>query len=121
VRFRGRVSDTERDAAYARAAVYICTSAHEGFCAPLVEAMARGLPVVAHDAGAVAETLGGAGLVIPGADAALTAEALQAVLDRADVRAALAARATRRLDELRPAAVEARIVAALEPLIGRVA
>jgi glycosyltransferase involved in cell wall biosynthesis len=121
VRFRGRVGDAERDEAYARAGVYICTSAHEGFCAPLVEAMAQGLPVVAHDAGAVAETLGGAGLVIPDADAALTAEALQAVLEDARVRAALAARASRRLAELEPSAVEPRILAALEPLIGAVA
>lgn len=118
VRFRGRVSDAERDTAYARAGVYLCTSAHEGFCAPLVEAMARGLTVVAHDAGAVAETLGGAGLVIPDADTALTAEALQAVIENADLRAALTARATRRLAELAPAAVEPRILAALEPLIG---
>lgn len=120
VRFRGRVSDAERDAAYARAGVYLCTSAHEGFCAPLVEAMARGLPVVAHDAGAVAETLGGAGLVIPDADPALTAEALQAVIEDDPLRATLAARASRRLAELHPSAVEPRILAALEPLIGAV-
>jgi glycosyltransferase involved in cell wall biosynthesis len=118
VRFRGRVSDAERDAAYAGAGVYLCTSAHEGFCAPLVEAMARGVPVVAHDAGAVAETLGGAGLVIPRADAALTAEAVEVVLDEPGVSDALAERAARRVAELAPSAVEQRVLAALAPLIG---
>lgn len=117
VRFRGRVSDAERDAAYAAAGVYVCTSAHEGFCAPLVEAMARGLPVVAHDAGAVAETLGGAGLVVPKADAAVTAAALETVLTRADVRATMAHRAGERLRALAPAVVEPQILAAVRPLL----
>lgn len=118
VRLRGRVSDTERDRAYAEAGAYLCTSAHEGFCAPLVEAMARGLPVVAHDAGAVAETLGGGGLVVPAGDAALTAEAAQAVLQGTDVRRALAGGAARRLRELAPAAVEPQVLAAARELVG---
>lgn len=117
VTFHGRVSDAQRDAIYERAGVYLCTSAHEGFCAPLVEAMSRGLAVVAHDAGAVSETLDGGGLVIPRADAALTAEALEAVLTRADVRRLIAGGARRRLHDLRPAAVEPLILDALAPLL----
>ena len=39
-------------------------SEHEGFCAPLLEAFQFDLPVMAFDAGAVAETLGGAGILI---------------------------------------------------------
>ncbi|MEQ8833898.1 MAG: glycosyltransferase [Miltoncostaeaceae bacterium] len=118
VHLRGRVGDRERDAAYDRAAVYLCTSAHEGFCAPLVEAMARGLPVVAHDAGAVAETLGGAGLVVPAGDAALTAEAIEAVCDDAGLRAGLRARAGARLGRLAPAAVAPRVLAAVREVFG---
>jgi glycosyltransferase involved in cell wall biosynthesis len=117
VRLRGRVSDAERDRAYASAGAYLCMSEHEGFCAPLVEAMARGLPVVARDAGAVAETLGGAGLVVPGRDPALAAEALACVLTDAAVRRALAARAEGRLEELAPERVERALVAALTPLL----
>jgi glycosyltransferase involved in cell wall biosynthesis len=117
VRFHGRVSDADRDRAYAGAGAYLCMSEHEGFCAPLVEALGRGLPVVARDAGAVAETLGGAGLVLHGRDAALAAEALAAVLTGPDLRAELAARAARRLAELAPERVEAAMAAALEPLL----
>ena len=51
-----------------RADVYLSMSVHEGFCAPLIEALAHGVPVVARGAGAVPETLGGAGLVLDDAD-----------------------------------------------------
>ena len=44
-----------------------CSSAspsHEGFCIPLLEAMRPSLPIVAFAAGAVPETLGGAGILL---------------------------------------------------------
>ncbi len=117
MRLAGRVSDEERDRAYASAGVYLGMSEHEGFCAPLLEALAQGLPVVARGAGAVPETLGGAGVVLPGSDPALAAEALAHVLGDLELRRELAARAARRLAELAPAAVEERIAAALAPLL----
>ncbi|TML54157.1 MAG: glycosyltransferase, partial [Actinobacteria bacterium] len=66
--FTGRISAEARDAWYRRAHVYLSMSVHEGFCAPLVEALAHGVPVVARGAGAVPETLQGAGLVLDGDD-----------------------------------------------------
>lgn len=117
VRFRGRVSDDERDAAYARAGAYISMSAHEGFCAPLLEAASHGLAVVARGAGAVGETLGGAGIVLPSGDCALAAEALAAVLTDAALRRTLRTRATERIAELSPAVVERRIVETVRPLL----
>ena len=68
VHFTGKISAEARNALYLRADVYLSMSAHEGFCAPLIEALAHGVPVVARSAGAVPETLGGAGLVLDGAD-----------------------------------------------------
>ena len=65
VTFHGMVTDAERDALYARCGVMCLMSWHEGFCAPLVEAMRAGAPVVAVDAGAVAETLDGGGPLAP--------------------------------------------------------
>ncbi len=67
-------------------------SHHEGFCAPLVEAMRAGAPVVARDVGAMAETLGDGGIVVPDGDPRLAAEALAAVLGDAALRAAPARR-----------------------------
>jgi len=118
VRFHGMVGDAERDRLYRQSAAYLCTSEHEGFCAPLIEALAAGLPVVARDAGAVRETLGGAGLVLPVGDAPVVAEALHCVLMHDNVRAALALRAQRRLAELEPERVESMLHAALAPILG---
>lgn len=116
VQFTGPVSDAERDDLYARAGAYLCMSEHEGFCAPLVEAMAAGVPVVARRAGAVPETLGGAGLVIE-PDLLLAAEALREVTSSVTTRRLLRAAAGRRLTELRPEAVRERLRAALDPLL----
>jgi glycosyltransferase involved in cell wall biosynthesis len=38
--------------------VFLCCSRHEGFCVPVIEAQAAGLPVIAVKAGALQETLG---------------------------------------------------------------
>ena len=59
VTFAGHASDATVAAAYAQADVLVVTSEHEGFCVPVTEAMAIGLPVVAYAQGAVAA--GGAG------------------------------------------------------------
>lgn len=64
VTLAGGVSDEALEAHFAAADVFVCLSAHEGFCFPLVEAMARDLPVVAWDAGAVGDTAGDAAVVL---------------------------------------------------------
>jgi glycosyltransferase involved in cell wall biosynthesis len=116
--FTGAISSEARDAWYARADAYISMSVHEGFCAPLVEALAHGVPVVARGAGAVPETLGGAGLVLDGADLPLVAEALHELASSPPTRNALYDVADRRLAELRHDVLAPRIRAALAPLLG---
>lgn len=64
VRIAGVVAAAVLSAYYESADVFVCTSEHEGFCVPIVEAMSRGVPVVAFDAAAVGETVGGAGVVV---------------------------------------------------------
>jgi glycosyltransferase involved in cell wall biosynthesis len=118
VHFTGPISSEARDAWYGNADVYLSMSVHEGFCAPLVEALAHGVPVVARGAGAVPETLGGAGLVLDGDDLPLVAEALHELASPTATRTALLQAAESRLAELRPAALAPRIHAAIEPLLG---
>lgn len=118
VRFTGWVPEEDLAVAYRGAHAYLCMSAHEGFCAPLVEAMAHRVPVVARDAGAVRETVGGAGLVVE-RDLPLAAEALAEVVGGEDTRRALADAAARRLRELAPDLVAARLRAALAPVLAR--
>jgi glycosyltransferase involved in cell wall biosynthesis len=115
--FTGPISRRARDAWYEQADVYLSMSVHEGFCAPLVEAMAYGAPVVARRAGAVPETLGDAGLAIDGDDLPLFAEAVHEVVSSARIRAALGDAAAQRLEELTPEAVAQRIREALAPIV----
>ncbi len=65
----GRVSDEDLAAAYRGADVFVMPSVHEGFCLPVIEAMAHGLPVVAARAGALPETVSDAGLTFAADDA----------------------------------------------------
>ena len=115
--FTGAISSEGRDSWYRRADVYLSMSVHEGFCAPVIEALAHGVPVVARAAAAVPETLGDAGVLIEGDDLPLTAEALHELVSSQSTRRALAAAAEARLAELRPEAIVPRIRAALYPLL----
>jgi glycosyltransferase involved in cell wall biosynthesis len=85
--FTGPVSDEELAVYYRRAAVYISLSEHEGFCAPLVEAMAADVPVLAYAAAAVPETLGGAGVQFAPKDLEYAAELAGALAFDDDLRA----------------------------------
>ena len=115
--FTGPISSRARDAWYEQADVYLSMSVHEGFCAPLVEAMAHGAPIVARGAAAVPETLGNAGLAIDGDDLPLFAEAVHEVVSSARTRAALSEAAAQRLEELSPQAVAPLIREGLAPIL----
>jgi glycosyltransferase involved in cell wall biosynthesis len=115
--FTGPISSEARNGWYRRADVYLSMSVHEGFCVPLIEAMAHGVPVIARDAGAMPETLGGAGLVLDGGDLPLVAEALHELTSSRSTRTVLFDAADRRLAELRPDVLAPRIRSALAPLL----
>ena len=78
--FTGPVPDEELALYYRHAAVYISLSEHEGFCAPLVEAMAMDVPILAYAETAVPETLGGAGVSFRPKDLEYAAELLGALI-----------------------------------------
>ncbi len=95
---------------YADADVFVCLSQHEGFCIPLLEAMHAGTPVVALDAGAVGETLGAAGLLVPSARPATVAAAVARVTGDPALASRLVDAGHRRLDDFAPARVRRRFV-----------
>jgi glycosyltransferase involved in cell wall biosynthesis len=115
--FTGQILSAARDAWYRYADVYLSMSVHEGFCAPLIESLAHGLPVVARAAGAAPETVGGAGLVLDGDDPAVVAESVDAAASSQSTREALFDAAGDRLSELWPAVLAPRIHSALAPLL----
>ena len=102
---------------YRAADVLVCLSDHEGFGVPLVEAMAAGLPVVAFDAGAVGETLGGAGVLLGDKSPASVAAAVRRVLGDEALRCGLVAAGRRRAAELHPGRAAAAYADALAPLL----
>ncbi len=102
---------------YRAADVLVCLSDHEGFGVPLVEAMGAGLPVVAFDAGAVGETLGGAGVLLGDKSPASVAAAVRRVLGDEALRRGLAAAGRRRAAELGPDRAAAAYAEALAPLL----
>ena len=74
---------------------FLVMSEHEGFCVPIVEAMAHGTPVVAYASCAVSDTVGDAGVLIHGLDYGHYAAALELIFTRAQVRDAVIARQRR--------------------------
>ena len=95
--FTGAVPDEELAVYYRHAAVYISLSEHEGFCVPLLEAMAADVPVLAYAAAAVPDTLGGAGVQFAPKDLEYAAELLGALAFDDDLRARVVAGQRRRL------------------------
>ncbi len=114
--FTGQVTDDELASEYARATVLCCLSDHEGFGMPLIEAMARGLPVVAFGSTAVPETVGDGGLVLPTKDPATVATALDRVMSSADLAARLVEAGRRRAASFTPQAAIDSFLDALERL-----
>ena len=114
--FTGPVPDEELAVYYRHAAVYISLSEHEGFCVPLLEAMAADVPVLAYAAGAVPDTLGGAGVQFAPKDLEHAAELLGALTFDDDLRAQVLAGHRRRLADFGDARVTRDLVALIHTL-----
>jgi len=116
--FTGQVTQADLIAAYRSADAFLCLSEHEGFCVPLLEAMHFRLPVLAFDAGAVKETMGGGGILFDHKDPRVIAEALELAVREGPFRQAVLASQTRTLEAAKAvdfgALLERHIEAALE-------
>jgi len=112
----GSVSQRELATLYRGARAFISMSDHEGLGIPPLEAMAFGVPVVAKGAGAIPETVGNAGLVLPSdASPALAAEALYEVISSEPTREKLIAAGLARVAQMQDLSSHER---AAEALIG---
>jgi glycosyltransferase involved in cell wall biosynthesis len=97
--FTDGVSHDELLACYESAHVFVSMSEHEGFGVPLVEAMLKGVPVVAWAGTAVGETLGHAGLQFEDQDIATFAEAAALLAKPGPAREGILAGQRRRVQD----------------------
>ncbi len=116
--FTGPVPDEDLAAFYRWADVYVSLSEHEGFCVPLLEAMSADVPVLAYAAGAVPETLGGAGVLFSPKDLEFAAEMMGMLVYDRQVREAVIAGQRRRLADFATDRIERRLHEALAPFTG---
>lgn len=111
--FVGAVPDHELAAYYRAASVYLSLSEHEGFCVPLLEAMAMDVPVLAYAAGAVPDTMGGAGVTFRPKDLEYAAELVAMLAYEDAVRAPIIEGQRRRVAEFGEEAIEKGLAAML--------
>lgn len=97
--FAGEVSDSVLKAHYLAADVFLITSEHEGFCVPLVEAMAMKVPVVAYDSSAIPETIGKSGIIWKERNPYLLAESVHRIVSDEAIGFALRAMGWQRFEQ----------------------
>jgi glycosyltransferase involved in cell wall biosynthesis len=118
--FVDNATDAELKAFYQCAAVFVLASEHEGFCVPLVEAMALRVPIVAYGTSAVPYTIGDAGLVWDELDPFLLAQSIAVVVGDAAVRRQLIERGWHRYQEhFTNQRLGRDFLRALQPLLAR--
>jgi glycosyltransferase involved in cell wall biosynthesis len=100
VHFVGAVGPGQGFGGYYRAAdAFVCLSEHEGFCIPLLEAMAFDLPVLAYRSTGVPDVMGGSGLLINAKRYEVIAELIEMLVRDEELRNRVVAGQRRRLEE----------------------
>jgi len=90
--FVDQVSDEDLVLLYNAVDLYVCSSFLEGFCHPILEAMACGTPVISSNAGSLPEVAGDAALLVSPDRAEPFAQAILAVLEDRGRREQMSAR-----------------------------
>ncbi|MEX2195835.1 MAG: glycosyltransferase [Thermoleophilaceae bacterium] len=119
VQLTGPVSDEELGRRYAGASVFLTLSEHEGFCVPLLEAFAAGVPVVARPVGGMPEVGGDAVLWAQDDDVAVVAELLELAVRDEDLRGELIRRGRARLEEFAYERTAEKLRAAVDAALSR--
>lgn len=97
--FTGHISFPEILAYYRIATTFVCMSEHEGFCVPLVEAMFFDIPIIAYDAAAISDTLGGSGVLLDDNSPEFTAAVIDRVVHDKELREYIIEGQRRRLED----------------------
>ena len=97
--FTGEVSNEALKSYYLVADALLMTSKHEGFCVPLVEAMALKVPIVAYGSTAIPETAQDAAVVWDKRDPYLMAQSIDFLQRNEEARMELVYRGSRRYED----------------------
>lgn len=116
VHFTGALPQASVNACYASADLFLCMSEHEGFCIPLIESMVNDVPVMAYAAGAVPETLDGAGILFNEKRFDMVAEMIGRVVRDGALRQGVIEQQRARLARYKSMKIETELRLALEPL-----
>ena len=114
VELPGPVPDADLRARYAVADVFVTLSEHEGFCVPLLEAFAAGVPVIARPVGGMPEVGGDAVLWAEDDDLGVVAELMHLAVTDEGLRAELIRRGRARLEEFAYERTAAKLRAAVD-------
>lgn len=118
VELAGSIGPREGLGGYYRAATaFVCLSEHEGFCVPLLEAMAFDVPVIAFKSTGVPSALGEAGLQLADKRYDVVSEAIELVHTDRVMRERLIEIQRRRLSDFSPEHVAAQLQACLQTML----
>jgi len=92
----GYVTDSELDALYANASLFVYPSIYEGFGLPILEAMKHGCPVVTTNVSSLPEVAGEVGLLTPPDDTESIASSIEKALSNGCLRRKMIAQGYRR-------------------------
>jgi len=113
----GHVRFEEMLAYYRTADAFVCLSEHEGFCVPLLEAIFFDVPVIAYNAAAVADTLGGSGVLLEQKDPVFVASVIERVLNDKTLREGIVQTQRERLLDFAYDRVAAQYSAAIQEFL----
>lgn len=118
VELAGSIGSREGLGGYYRAATaFVCLSEHEGFCVPLLEAMAFDVPVIAFKSTGVPYALGEAGLQLDDKRCDIVSEAIELVHTDQVLRNHLIEHQRRRLPDFSQKRVAAQLQICLSALL----
>ena len=114
--FTGHIRFDELLAVYQLGDLYLSMSEHEGFCLPLIESCYFRVPIIAYDAGAISETLRGAGILVKEKNPEYIASLAEKVMFDETLNAKLKELGTRRIEEFRQDVQPERLLKILKEL-----